>query len=58
LRSLCRDEVQRAHLQRAAANRARRYALQNTARRYRELYQSLLRTNSGPPRAENAGIPA
>jgi glycosyltransferase involved in cell wall biosynthesis len=58
LRSLCRDEVQRAHLQRAAANRARRYALQNTARRYRELYQSLLRTNSGPPRVENAGIPA
>jgi glycosyltransferase involved in cell wall biosynthesis len=58
LRYLCRDEVQRPHLQRAAANRARRYALKNTARRYQELYQSLLTTNSARPRAENAGVPA
>jgi glycosyltransferase involved in cell wall biosynthesis len=58
LQSLCHDEVQRAHLQRAAADRARRYALQNTASRYRELYQSLLTTDRGRPRIENAGVPA
>jgi glycosyltransferase involved in cell wall biosynthesis len=58
LQSLCDDEVRRARLQRAAANRARRYALQNTVRRYRELYRSLLTTNSEPRRFENAGVPA
>jgi glycosyltransferase involved in cell wall biosynthesis len=42
LRSLCGDEVQRARLQRLAAERARRYPLRQTANAYRSLYTSLL----------------
>jgi glycosyltransferase involved in cell wall biosynthesis len=42
LRTLCRDEVQRVRLQRAAANRAERYPLSKTANAYRCLYVSLL----------------
>jgi glycosyltransferase involved in cell wall biosynthesis len=58
LRSLCGDEVRCARLQRAAADRARRYPLQNTASRYRELYESLLVTDGDRTRIEKGGVPA
>jgi glycosyltransferase involved in cell wall biosynthesis len=59
LRSLCSDKSLRARLQRAAADRATRYPLRNTASRYRALYESLLNSDIGcRPVAENAGVPA
>lgn len=39
---LCRDEALRARMQRAAATRARRYSLAETAAGYRQLYRTLL----------------
>jgi glycosyltransferase involved in cell wall biosynthesis len=58
LRSLYGDEVRCARLQRAAADRARHYPLQNTASRYRELYESLLVTDGDRTRIEKGGVPA
>jgi glycosyltransferase involved in cell wall biosynthesis len=59
LRALCSDNLLRARLQRAAADRAKRYPLRNTVSRYQALYESLL--NSDVDRrvvVENAGVPA
>jgi glycosyltransferase involved in cell wall biosynthesis len=59
LRLLCDDQVQRARLQRAATERARRYPFHGTVTRYRALYNSLLAMR--PLRAEptqSAEIPA
>ena len=42
LRTLCRDEVHRVRLQRAAAERAQHYSLSKTVNAYRCLYASLL----------------
>ena len=47
LRLLCSDELQRAHLQRAATIRAQDYQLSKTVNAYRALYASLLRTAAG-----------
>ena len=47
LRSLCRDELQRARLQRAAAERAQRYTLSRTVHGYRSLYSSLMAGEHG-----------
>jgi glycosyltransferase involved in cell wall biosynthesis len=47
LRSLCRDEVHRVRLQRAAAKRAQHYPLSNTVDAYRSLYASLLAGTAG-----------
>jgi glycosyltransferase involved in cell wall biosynthesis len=58
LRALCCDEAQRACLQRAAINRARRYSLQKTATRYRAIYESLLMTDGRRLALEREGGPA
>jgi glycosyltransferase involved in cell wall biosynthesis len=47
LQSLCRDELQRARLQRAAAERAKRYSLTRTTDGYRSLYSSLMAGEHG-----------
>jgi glycosyltransferase involved in cell wall biosynthesis len=49
LRSLCRDDVQRARLQHAAAKRAQDYSLNKTVNAYRSLYASLLTAGAGHP---------
>jgi len=46
LRTLCRDDVQRARLQRAAVERSRRYPLRQTIDSYRSLYASVLASPS------------
>jgi glycosyltransferase involved in cell wall biosynthesis len=58
LQSLCRDPVQRARLQRAAADRAKCYLLRETANKYRELYDSLLVAGDRRPQIERVGVPA
>jgi glycosyltransferase involved in cell wall biosynthesis len=59
LRSLCSDKLLRVRLQRAAADRAMRYPLRNTASRYRALYESLLNSDvDRRPVTESAGVPA
>ena len=47
LRTLCRDEVHRVRLQRAAAERAQHYSLSKTVNAYRCLYASLLAGAAG-----------
>jgi glycosyltransferase involved in cell wall biosynthesis len=42
LLALCRDELQRARMQRAAAERAQSYTLKRTVNGYRSLYSSLI----------------
>jgi glycosyltransferase involved in cell wall biosynthesis len=59
LQSLCDDEVLRIRLQRAAAERATRYPLRDTANSYRALYGSLLNGNGERrPVGECMGVPA
>jgi glycosyltransferase involved in cell wall biosynthesis len=55
LGSLCSDEVRRTRLQRAAAQRARRYPLRNTVEAYRSLYASLLASGSRRSQAREGG---
>lgn len=47
LRSLCRGDLQRTRLQRAAAERARRYPLCKTVDAYRLLYAGVLASGAG-----------
>lgn len=47
LRKLCSDALSRTRLQRAAAERARRYALRNTVQAYKALYAALLNASGG-----------
>jgi glycosyltransferase involved in cell wall biosynthesis len=58
LQSLCGDAGQRMALQRAAADRAGRYSLESTVRRYRSVYASLLGTAhlQVMPSFEEAGV--
>jgi glycosyltransferase involved in cell wall biosynthesis len=56
LRSLCNDDVQRARLQRAAIEQAKRYPLRNTVGAYRSLYDSLLATAPGRPLMASGGM--
>jgi glycosyltransferase involved in cell wall biosynthesis len=55
LRRLCRDEVHRGRLQRAAATRAQRYPLTKTVNAYRCLYASLMAGAAGRPTCSPCG---
>jgi glycosyltransferase involved in cell wall biosynthesis len=55
LRSLCRDDLERVRLQRAAAKRAQHYRLHTAVSDYRGLYASLLAGVAGPATGAHCG---
>jgi glycosyltransferase involved in cell wall biosynthesis len=58
VQSVCRDDVQRTRLQRAAAERSRRYPLRQTAAAYRSIYASLLASSGAGARSLTTGVSA